>query len=94
MAIRSPAARAPLRLLLARPGAMEGVVGGARGGAPRYFSEGTGRILSEEERAKEAVYIQKMERERLEKLRRKLEKERMESEKSGADKKSEEPLPA
>ncbi|XP_010931125.1 uncharacterized protein [Elaeis guineensis] len=92
MAIRSPAARAPLRLLLGRPATMEGVVGGARMGAPRYFSDSTGRILSEEERAKENVFIQKMERERLEKLRRKREKERAEVEKSSAEKKLEEPL--
>ncbi|KAG1369703.1 putative 40S ribosomal protein S25 [Cocos nucifera] len=86
MAIRSSVARAPLRLLLGRPATMEGVVGGGRMGAPRYFSDSTGRILSEEERAKENVYIQKMERERLEKLRRKQEKERAEAEKSRPDK--------
>nr|GMC65516.1 putative uncharacterized transmembrane protein DDB_G0293028 isoform X1 [Ipomoea batatas] len=52
----------------------------------RYFSDSTGRILSEEERAKENVYIQlvkKMERERLEKLKKKAEKEKAEREKSG-----------
>ncbi|KAL8543905.1 hypothetical protein ACS0TY_004453 [Phlomoides rotata] len=38
----------------------------------RYFSESKGRILSEEERAKEIVYIQKMEREKMEKLRGKI----------------------
>ncbi|WVZ75148.1 hypothetical protein U9M48_023234 [Paspalum notatum var. saurae] len=43
---------------------------------PRYFSDkASGRVLSEEERAAENVYIQKMEREKLEKLRRKQEKE-------------------
>ncbi|KAJ6717474.1 hypothetical protein OIU79_005621 [Salix purpurea] len=52
--------------------------------ATRYFSDGKGRVLSEEERAAENVYIQKMERERLEKLKPKQEKE-----KQGADKKTE-----
>ncbi|XP_042434139.1 uncharacterized protein At2g27730, mitochondrial-like [Zingiber officinale] len=58
---------------------------------PRYFSDGKGRILSEEERAAENVYIQKMERERLEKLRRKAEKERLEAEKAKSEIKTEEP---
>ncbi|XP_049380843.1 uncharacterized protein At2g27730, mitochondrial-like isoform X1 [Solanum stenotomum] len=48
----------------------------------RYFSDSKGRIFSEEERAKEAVYIQKMERERMEKARKKAEKERAEREKA------------
>ncbi|KAM3336281.1 hypothetical protein ACQJBY_030332 [Aegilops geniculata] len=49
---------------------MEGI---GRIRAPRYFSNSirSGRVLSEEERAAENVYIQKMEREKLEKLRRK-----------------------
>ncbi|KAL9388365.1 hypothetical protein Peur_016970 [Populus x canadensis] len=51
-------------------------------GATRYFSDGKGRVLSEEERAAE----NKMERERLEKLKRKQEKEKAEKEKQGADK--------
>ncbi|KAL5213489.1 hypothetical protein ABZP36_024336 [Zizania latifolia] len=53
---------------------MEGV-GGQR--VARYFSDGTGngKVLSEEERAAENVYIQKMEREKLEKLRRKADKD-------------------
>uniref|UniRef100_A0A7N0RC83 Mitochondrial ATPase inhibitor n=1 Tax=Kalanchoe fedtschenkoi TaxID=63787 RepID=A0A7N0RC83_KALFE len=51
--------------------------------ATRFF--GDGRVLSEEERAKETVYIQKMERERLEKLKKKAEKEQ--AEKDDADKK-------
>ncbi|KAJ6433049.1 hypothetical protein OIU84_020139 [Salix udensis] len=52
--------------------------------ATRYVSDGKGRVLSEEERAAENVYTQKMERERLEKLKPKQEKE-----KQGADKKTE-----
>ncbi|XP_034929121.1 uncharacterized protein [Populus alba] len=58
-------------------------------GATRYFSDGKGRVLSEEERAAENVYIQKMERERLEKLKLKQEKEKAEKEKQGADKRIE-----
>uniref|UniRef100_A0A803N8C0 ATPase inhibitor n=1 Tax=Chenopodium quinoa TaxID=63459 RepID=A0A803N8C0_CHEQI len=50
----------------------------------RFSSDG--RVLSEEERAKETVYIQKMERERLEKLKKKQEKEKAEKEKEGAEK--------
>ncbi|KAL5721242.1 hypothetical protein ACHQM5_013828 [Ranunculus cassubicifolius] len=46
-----------------------------RTGLPRYLSDG--RILSEEERAAENVYIQKMERERLAKLKAKAEKEKV-----------------
>ncbi|XP_021773491.1 uncharacterized protein At2g27730, mitochondrial-like [Chenopodium quinoa] len=53
----------------------------------RFSSDG--RVLSEEERAKETVYIQKMERERLEKLKKKQEKEKAEKEKEGAEKKTE-----
>ncbi|XP_018813700.1 uncharacterized protein At2g27730, mitochondrial-like [Juglans regia] len=58
-------------------------------GATRYFGEGKGRILSEEERAAENVYIQKMEREKLEKLKRKAEKEMAEKAKENTEKKSE-----
>ncbi|KAF3320738.1 Mitochondrial ATPase inhibitor, IATP [Carex littledalei] len=75
---------------------MEGAAAFGRSSAraPRYFSDGKGRVLSEEERAKETVYIQKMERERLEKLRKKMEKEKAEAEKANVtnDKKTEEPL--
>ncbi|KAF8403322.1 hypothetical protein HHK36_011424 [Tetracentron sinense] len=53
---------------------------------PRYFSDDKGRILSEEERAAENIYIQKMERERLEKLRRKMEKEKAAAEKEKSEK--------
>ncbi|CAK9180658.1 unnamed protein product [Ilex paraguariensis] len=52
----------------------------------RYFSDGKGRILSEEERAKETVYIHKMEKERLEKQKLKEEKERAEKEKAEKEK--------
>ncbi|KAL7147089.1 hypothetical protein ABFS83_06G084700 [Erythranthe nasuta] len=48
----------------------------------RYFSDGKGRVLGEEERAQETIYIQKMERERLEKLKKKAEQEKSEKEKS------------
>ncbi|XP_010088813.2 uncharacterized protein At2g27730, mitochondrial [Morus notabilis] len=58
-------------------------------GATRYLSDGKGRILSEEERAAENVYIQKMERERSEKLKQKAEKEKAQKEKENADKKPE-----
>ncbi|XP_062173905.1 uncharacterized protein At2g27730, mitochondrial [Alnus glutinosa] len=54
-------------------------------GATRYFSDGKGRVLSEEERAAENVYIQRMERERAEKLKRKAEKEKAAKEKEDAD---------
>ncbi|XP_077232102.1 uncharacterized protein LOC143866512 [Tasmannia lanceolata] len=55
----------------------------------RYFSDGKGRVLSEEERAAENVYIQKMERERLEKLKLKTEKEKKAVEKEKSEKKAE-----
>ncbi|CAI0410639.1 unnamed protein product [Linum tenue] len=58
--------------------------------AARYFSNGDvgkgGRVLSEEERAKETVYVQKMEREKLEKQKRKAEKEKAEKEKQNTEK--------
>ncbi|XP_034703379.1 uncharacterized protein At2g27730, mitochondrial-like isoform X1 [Vitis riparia] len=63
---------------------------GYRRSAPRYFSDDKGRVLSEEERAAENVYIQKMERERMEKLKRKAEKEKAAAEKEKAEKKAEE----
>ncbi|OMO54961.1 ATPase inhibitor, IATP, mitochondria [Corchorus capsularis] len=63
---------------------------GSTRGAIRYMSDGKGRVLSEEERAKETVFIQKMERERLEKLKKKAEKEKAEKEKDGAEKTTEE----
>ncbi|KAK3124129.1 hypothetical protein QOZ80_8AG0640860 [Eleusine coracana subsp. coracana] len=50
----------------------------------RLLSDGKGRVLNEEERAKETVYIQKMERERIEKQR--IARERYEKEKADADK--------
>ncbi|CAI0442398.1 unnamed protein product [Linum tenue] len=59
--------------------------------ATRYFSDGNvgkgGRVLNEEERAKETVYVQKMERERLEKQKQKAEKEKAEKEKHNTEKK-------
>ncbi|XP_060183976.1 uncharacterized protein LOC132613775 isoform X1 [Lycium barbarum] len=79
MAMRSVVSSSGLRRLME---------GGGRSSVSglRYFSDSTGRILSEEERAKETVYIQKMERERMEKARKRAEKERAEREK--ADKES------
>ncbi|CAM0953637.1 unnamed protein product [Alopecurus aequalis] len=63
---------------------MEGV-GGSRAG-PRYFGDSirSGRVLGEEERAAENVYIQKMEREKLEKLRRKADREKADAAKKAA----------
>ncbi|KAL2943118.1 hypothetical protein RDABS01_031466 [Bienertia sinuspersici] len=61
-------------------------------------SKGGGRVLSEEERARENVYIQKLEREKLEKIKKKLgyvekenenENENPEKEKDAAEKKTE-----
>ncbi|KAJ8551629.1 hypothetical protein K7X08_021644 [Anisodus acutangulus] len=80
MAMRSVVSNSGLRRLME---------GGGRSSVSglRYFADDKGRILSEEERAKETVYIQKMERERMEKARLKAEKERAEREK--ADKKAE-----
>ncbi|XP_043691542.1 uncharacterized protein At2g27730, mitochondrial-like [Telopea speciosissima] len=57
---------------------------------PRYFSDGKGRVLSEEERAAENVYIQKMEREKKEKMKLKAEKEKAASDKEKSEKKTEE----
>ncbi|XP_016447488.1 uncharacterized protein LOC107772502 isoform X2 [Nicotiana tabacum] len=48
----------------------------------RYFTDGKGRVLSEEERAKETVYIQKMERERMEKAKLKAEREKADKQKA------------
>ncbi|KAK1419671.1 hypothetical protein QVD17_28925 [Tagetes erecta] len=47
----------------------------------RFFSD-QGRVLSEEERAAENVYIKKMEKERLEKQKLKEAKEKAEKEKA------------
>lgn len=46
------------------------------------FSSDQGRILSEEERAAENVYIRKMEKEKLEKQKLKEQKEKAEKEKA------------
>ncbi|PRQ56074.1 putative NADH:ubiquinone reductase (H(+)-translocating) [Rosa chinensis] len=82
MAMRSVQSRVVLtRALLTR--SME-----SSRGATRYYSDGKGKILSEEERAAENVYIKKMERERLEKLKQKAAKESAENEKVIADKKT------
>ncbi|XP_023636908.1 uncharacterized protein LOC17883363 [Capsella rubella] len=64
----------------------------ARGPAIRCFSDDKGRVLSEEERAKESMYIQKMEKEILEK-KKKLEQQKPDNEKGSADKKSEQSKP-
>ncbi|KAJ9553715.1 hypothetical protein OSB04_017760 [Centaurea solstitialis] len=47
----------------------------------RFFSD-QGRVLSEEERAAENVYIRKMEKEKLEKQKLKEQKEKAEKEKA------------
>ncbi|XP_078435092.1 F1F0-ATPase inhibitor protein isoform X3 [Wolffia australiana] len=47
----------------------------------RRWLSGQGKILSEEEMAKENVYIKKMERERMERLKKKLEMNKAEAEK-------------
>ncbi|KAI4351337.1 hypothetical protein L6164_005712 [Bauhinia variegata] len=60
----------------------------SRGALTRFFSD-KGRVLSEEEQAKENVYIQKWEREKLEKQKQKDEKEKAEKAKGDADKKPE-----
>ncbi|KAL1549670.1 hypothetical protein AAHA92_17745 [Salvia divinorum] len=75
MALRSLASRAGLT------GIMEGNFRSSSYNL-RYFSDGKGRDLSEEERAKETVYIQKMERERLEKLKKKADLEKADKDKS------------
>ncbi|WVZ91666.1 hypothetical protein U9M48_037809 [Paspalum notatum var. saurae] len=62
MAMRTALTSLPARLRAAPPPAATG--------ARRLLSDSKGRVLSEEERAKESVYIQKMERERLEKLKK------------------------
>lgn len=54
---------------------MEGNRGSAISGL-RYFSDDKGKILSEEERAAETIYIKKMEKEKLEKQKLKAEKEK------------------
>ncbi|RCV32311.1 hypothetical protein SEVIR_6G254100v4 [Setaria viridis] len=84
MAMRSVLASLPARLRA--PSAPAAACG------RRLLSDGKGRLLSEEERAKESVYIQKMERERQEKLKKKLEQEKANADKTkpaDADKKPE-----
>ncbi|XP_027934730.1 uncharacterized protein At2g27730, mitochondrial [Vigna unguiculata] len=56
-----------------------------RGAFSRFFSD-KGRVLSEEEQAKENVYIQKWERERLEKQKLQGNKVRAENDKNAAEK--------
>ncbi|RYR37036.1 hypothetical protein Ahy_A09g041970 isoform A [Arachis hypogaea] len=57
----------------------------SRGAFSRFYSD-KGRVLSEEEQAKENVYIQKWERERLEKQKQQAEKEKAEKDKNASDK--------
>ncbi|VVB13241.1 unnamed protein product [Arabis nemorensis] len=64
------------------------IVASTRRSAIRCFSDDTGRILSEEERAKETMYIQKMEKE-IQERKKKLEQQKAESEKGSAGKKPE-----
>ncbi|KAL5682242.1 hypothetical protein ACJX0J_008627, partial [Zea mays] len=74
MAMRTALTSLPARLRAPAPPA-------ATGGR-RLLSDGKGRVLSEEERAKESIYIQKMERERQEKLKKRLEQEKADSDKA------------
>ncbi|MED6193977.1 hypothetical protein PIB30_024155 [Stylosanthes scabra] len=60
----------------------------SRGAFSRFYSD-KGRVLSEEEQAKENVYIQKWERERLEKQKQQAEKEKAVKDKDASDKKPE-----
>ncbi|KAK7280530.1 hypothetical protein RJT34_25594 [Clitoria ternatea] len=59
-----------------------------RGTFSRFFSD-KGRVLSEEEQAKENVYIQKWEREKLEKQKQQADKVKAEKDKDSSDKKPE-----
>ncbi|CAI9091380.1 OLC1v1026401C2 [Oldenlandia corymbosa var. corymbosa] len=77
MAMRSVVSRGGLGRLMEGNGMRSSTISGLR-----YFSDDKGRVLSEEERAKENVYIQKWERERLEKQKLKAEKEKAEHDKS------------
>ncbi|KAL0302359.1 UNVERIFIED_CONTAM: hypothetical protein Sangu_3104800 [Sesamum angustifolium] len=73
-----------MRSVVSRSGLCRLIEGNWRSSASslRYFSDDKGRVLSEEERAKETMYIQKMEKEKLEKLKKKTEQEKAEQEKS------------
>ncbi|CDO99921.1 unnamed protein product [Coffea canephora] len=84
MAMRSVVLRSGLGRL------MEGTPRSSSISAFRYFADDKGRVLSEEERAKENVYIQKWERERLEKQKLKAEKEKEKAEREKSEKKAEE----
>ncbi|TVU04540.1 hypothetical protein EJB05_47653 [Eragrostis curvula] len=76
MAMRSALTSLPARLRGPSPPAVAATAG------RRLLSDGKGRVLSEEERAKESVYIQKMEKERQEKLKKKLEQEKADADKN------------
>ncbi|XP_019441357.1 PREDICTED: uncharacterized protein LOC109346316 isoform X2 [Lupinus angustifolius] len=58
----------------------------SRGAMSRFYSSDKGRVLSEEEQAKENVYIQKWERERLEKQKQQADKVKSDKDKDTADK--------
>ncbi|KAJ3681553.1 hypothetical protein LUZ60_016042 [Juncus effusus] len=78
-----------MRSMIGRLARSEAEVGGAARASVRLFSsDGKGKVLSEEERAKENVYIQKWERERLEKQKKKAEHDKSTDEKK-SDKKPE-----
>ncbi|XP_058737538.1 uncharacterized protein At2g27730, mitochondrial [Vicia villosa] len=64
----------------------------SRGAFTRFFSN-KGKVLSEEEQAKENVYIQKWERERLEKQKQAAEKAKAERAKETADNKKSDGTP-
>ncbi|CAL0316450.1 unnamed protein product [Lupinus luteus] len=57
----------------------------SRGAMSRFYSD-KGRVLSEEEQAKENVYIQKWERERLEKQKQQADKVKSDKDKDTANK--------
>ncbi|XP_051143332.1 uncharacterized protein At2g27730, mitochondrial-like [Andrographis paniculata] len=73
-----------MRMAISRYGAFRSMESYWRssGSSVRCLSDGKGRVLSEEERAQEAVYIKKMEKEKMEKLKKAGELEKPEKEKT------------
>ncbi|XP_027367224.1 uncharacterized protein At2g27730, mitochondrial [Abrus precatorius] len=77
-----------MRSVVSRGSATRSMDSTTRGAFSRFFSD-KGRVLSEEEQAKENVYIQKWERERLEKQKQQSDKAKAEKDKDTSDKKPE-----